>query len=369
MGFSYTPAVPARSEYMQVQDAFQDRRSDYDVTNTVQVSSPHSVCGAVRGIFTELYPNVSFDPLWLAFHDFARLFGGGDPDYHAVDTTYHDMQHTLDMALALARLIAGYEASVEPQDRLGSDRAMFGLICALFHDSGYLRHRTHDHAATNGAEFTKSHVTRSGQFIESYLPRIGHADFVPVATRVVHFTGYEMALDHIELEDPLDCMLGHLLGTADLLAQLSDRCYLEKCRDRLYPEFVLGNVAVEEGPDGARIHYHSGRELLKKTLQFYRSSAEHRLEHSFNRAYRYAEAFFGNKRNPYMQCIRKNLDFLQAVLDSDRWDKLRRRPPCGVPDPDGEARLMALALRRLREISESQRAAARKKLAGPALSN
>ena len=48
-----------------------------------------------------------FDKLWLAFYDFERLFTGRYPGYLGCDTTYHDMQHTLDMTLALARLVAG----------------------------------------------------------------------------------------------------------------------------------------------------------------------------------------------------------------------------------------------------------------------
>lgn len=340
---------------MPTEDAFQERRNDYDVTNTVRVSSPRAVHAAVRDLFIRSYPSSAHDALWLAFHDFERLFSGRDPEYHAVDTTYHDIQHTLDMTLALARLIVGYESSVEARDRLGSERAQFGLICALFHDSGYLRHKSRDSEAANGAEFTRSHVSRSGRFVESYLPRVGLDEFVAVASRVVHFTGYEIPLDRIELDNPLDSMIGHLLGTADLLAQMSDRCYLEKCRDRLYPEFVLGEIAIEDGPEGTEVRYHSGRELLSKTFEFYRTSAEQRLERSFNRAYRYIEALFGTDNNPYMQCLQKNLDFLSQILTEGSWHKLRRRPPCAVPDPHGEARLMTLALRRLREISESQR--------------
>ena len=222
----------------------QDRRNDYDVTNTVQVSSPRQVRAAVADLFAALYPNTSFDSVWMAFHDFERVFRGLDPNYHAVDTTYHDMQHTLDMTLALARLIAGHEMSVEPGDRLGPDRAELAIVSALFHDVGYLRHRTATTAAVNGAVFTRVHVTRSGHYLEKYLPRIGLEQFVPVVARIVHFTGYELNVDQIELDEPKDSVVGHLLGTADLVAQLADRCYLEKCRDRLYPEFVLGGVAI-----------------------------------------------------------------------------------------------------------------------------
>ena len=61
----------------------------------------------------EAFPGASFDKLWLAFYDFERLFTGRLPGYRGCDTTYHDVQHTLDMTLALARLVVGYERSVD----------------------------------------------------------------------------------------------------------------------------------------------------------------------------------------------------------------------------------------------------------------
>ena len=346
------------------EDAVQERRSDYDVTNTVCVSSPQHVRRAVRDLFESAYPRASFDSIWLAFHDFELFYRGLDPEYHGVDTPYHDIQHTLDMTLALARLIVGYDRSVESSDRLGPDRAKFAIVSALFHDFGYLRHRKRDEHAANGAEFTLSHVTRSGAFLEQYLPKVGLNAFAPVASRVVHFTGYEMSLDQIELEDPRDSIVGHLLGTGDLVAQLADRCYLEKCRDRLYPEFVLGNVAVSSGREA---NYWSGMDLLLKTLNFYQKSAQYRLEHTFNRVYRYAEAVFEHGENPYMSFIGKNLAFLASIKEQEDWEKLRRRPPCTLPDPHGEARLVALAMRKLRGISEAEREnSARLKALNPA---
>jgi hypothetical protein len=338
----------------------QERRSDYDVTNTVRVSSVRHTAAAVRKLFEAQFPSASFDPVWLAFLDFDRLYTGKDPEYHAVDTSYHDMQHTLDMTLALARLIVGRERSVDEPDRLGPERAKFALVAALFHDAGYIRHRERDRDAPNGAVFTTTHVTRSGAYLENYLPRIGLEAFVPVASRVVHFTGYEMALDEIELDDPRDATAGHLLGTSDLIAQMADRCYLEKCRDRLYPEFVLGEVAVNIENTGSFALYQSGRDLLQKTITFYQKSAQARLEHGFNRAYRFVEAVFVDSRNPYLSFIRKNMEFLEKVRQTGDWSVLRRRPPCVMPDPNGEARLMTLALRRLREISDTERANSRR---------
>ena len=47
-----------------------DRRSDYDVTNTVNVCSVPAVRHAVLELFNATYPDAAFDTLWLAFHDF-----------------------------------------------------------------------------------------------------------------------------------------------------------------------------------------------------------------------------------------------------------------------------------------------------------
>jgi hypothetical protein len=344
-------AVPVTAR----EDLLQERRSDYDVTNRVRVSSVSAVCRAVRELYEAQFPTDSFDSVWLAFHDFERLYTGKHPEYHAVDTSYHDIQHTLDMTLALARLIVGHERSVAAADRLGPERARFGVVAALFHDSGYIRHRERDRDAANGAVFTTTHVTRSGAYLERYLPEIGLEAFVPVVSRVVHFTGYEVPLENIELDDPRDTMVGHLLGTADLLAQMADRCYLEKCRDRLYPEFVLGNVAVNIEATGSHALYQSGRHLLQKTVDFYQKSAQGRLEKGFNRAYRFIEAVFEDGGNPYVRFIRKNMAFLDRIRLSGDWTVLRRRPPCVLPDPNGETRLIALALKRLRELSENER--------------
>ena len=304
----------------------QDRRNDYDVTNTVQVSNPASVRRAVHALFTETFPGTSFDKLWLAFYDFERLFTGRFPEYMGCDTTYHDMQHTLDMTLALARLVAGYERSVEPPDRLGPRRAQMAIITSLFHDAGYIRHKTRDKDFANGAEFTLYHVSRSADFLRRYLPELGLAADVGVASMIVHFTGYELDLDEIELDDPRDVICGHLIGTADLIAQMADRCYLEKCRDRLYSEFVVGGVAVEHASPGEyMVRYESGMDLLKKTPVFYQQVMRDRLNSKFTRVYRYIEVLY-NGQNPYIDAIRNNITHLVRIIETGDWSLLRRKP-------------------------------------------
>ena len=306
----------------------QDRRNDYDVTNTVQVSDPVSVRNAVHELFADTFPGMSFDKLWLAFYDFERLFTGRYPGYTGCDTTYHDMQHTLDMTLALARLVSGYERSVEPPDRLGAARAQMAIITALFHDSGYIRHEVRDKDFANGAEFTLYHVSRSADFLRRYMPELGLAKNVGVSSMIVHFTGYELDLDKIELDDPRDIICGHLIGTADMIAQMADRCYLEKCRDRLYNEFVVGGVAVENAKPGEfMVRYRSGKDLLTKTPAFYQQVMRDRLNSKFNRVYRYIEVLYDGQ-NPYIDAITANITHLVRILETGDWSLLRRKPAC-----------------------------------------
>jgi hypothetical protein len=318
-------ALPSKNKKKRILS--QDRRNDYDVTNTVQVSSPAAVRDAVLELFTETFPGAAFDKVWLAFYDFERLFTGKFPGYKGCDTTYHDMQHTLDMTLALARLVVGYERSVDPADRLGPRRAQMAIVTSLFHDSGYIRHNERDSDFHNGAEFTLYHVSRSADFLRRYLPDLGMSRDVAVSSMIVHFTGYELDLDNIELDDPRDIICGHLLGTADLIAQMADRCYLEKCRDRLYNEFVLGGIAVENANPGEyTVRYKSGVDLLAKTPMFYQQVSRERLQRKFNRAYRYIEVLYDGQ-NPYVDAMKNNIIHLVRVLKSRDWKLLRRSPP------------------------------------------
>ena len=328
----------------------QDRRNDFDVTNTVQVSSPAAVRDAVRELYLAAYPGAPYDKLWLAFYDFERLFTGHFPGYLGCDTTYHDVQHTLDMTLALARLIAGYEQSVDPADRLGAERARMAIITSLFHDSGYIRHAERDRDFDNGAELTLQHVSRSADFLRRYLPDIGLAKDAAIASMVVHFTGYELDLDNIELDDPRDSICGHLLGTADLIAQMADRCYLEKCRDRLYKEFVLGGIAVENARPGMfTVRYESGEDLLKKTPEFYQHVLSTRLQKKFNRAYRYIEVLYDGQ-NPYVDAIRINMQHLVRILKSNDWMLLRRSPPVFTADKEAPRQLDELVSSQLSQL-------------------
>ena len=301
----------------------QDRLNQNDVTNRVNVENPVRVRDAILALYAARYPGIDPAPLERAFGDFKALFEGDYPGYLACDTLYHDMRHTLDMTLAVARLVDGHDRACATADRLGARRAVLSVLIALLHDSGYLR-RSGESLVENGAVFTRTHVSRGADFIAGYLPKVGFSAEAGLAARLVHFTGYEMELDDIPVDDPKDRMVGCLVGTADLIGQMSDRMYLEKCREFLYQEFVWGKIARERLPDGHEVvRYASPEDLIIKTPGFYDYVSRVRIQRKLGNVDRFAEAHFDGP-NLYQAEIERNMDFLRETVETADFSRLRR---------------------------------------------
>ena len=284
-----------------------------DITGTVDVSNPQVVGQAVRTLLESRYPGRDFALVDRLFADFAALYRGELAGFLPCETRYHDIHHVMDVTLAAARLIDGHEKVHAPGEQLGPDRALLGVIVALYHDAGYIR-REQETGVRHGAEHTRTHVSRSARFMADYLPVIGLADWVPLSDKLVHFTGYEYTPDQIALPDPLWHTLGCLIGTADVIAQMADPAYLEKCRDNLYPEFELGGIARQRQADGSElVVYASAQDLLEKTPGFIRDTITRRLQAQFHSVYRYAADHFGG-RNLYMEAVEQNCRFLETLL-------------------------------------------------------
>ena len=87
----------------------QNRLNQNDVTNRINVEDADQVRDAVVALFSQRFPGSDLAPLRHAFDDVKALFEGRYPGYLVCDTLYHDMRHTLDVTLAMARLIDGHE--------------------------------------------------------------------------------------------------------------------------------------------------------------------------------------------------------------------------------------------------------------------
>ncbi len=284
-----------------------------DVTNSVNVADPDSVLVAVKSIMESRYPWRPFRILDKLFADVASLYRGRFPGFHPCETEYHDLRHVLDVTLAFARLADGYEQEHHGEQQLGPELCLMGIIVALFHDSGYIR-RVADNKHSHGAEYTKVHVSRSAQFMADYLPSIGLAHHVELATKVVHFTGYEVSPEHIALDDQRHHVIGALVGTADVIAQMADDAYLQKCYQNLYREFEIAGVTRCLNDDGSvNVIYDSPEELLRKTPHFMRTIVQDRLDGFFAGRYRHVEAHFDGD-NPYMDALHANRRRLEDLL-------------------------------------------------------
>ena len=147
-----------------------------------------------------------------------------------------------------------------------------------------------------------------------------------------HHTGTQFP-DHLFPEFRL---LGNLLGSADILAQMADRCYLEKCYDRLYPEFVRGGIARKRHRDGSEeIVFASAADLIFKTPRFYQGATK-RLREDLGGCYTYVEQHFGG-RNLYFDELEKNINHARSIAVEGDISLLRRRPP-RTTEGNGERR-------------------------------
>ncbi len=287
--------------------------NEYDITAKVNTTDPQTVGAEIKSIYLELYPRASAQTLDRAFLDMARLYRGEYPGYRRCDTPYHNVQHVMDVTLAMARLMNGYEHARCGNQPMNDSLFRLGVITALFHDCGYVLELT-DQAHENGAEYTLTHVSRGAHFLNAYLPKLGMAEVADIAAELIHFTGFELAVDRINVPSAIYRLLGNMLGSADIIAQMADRCYLEKCRDRLYPEFVAGGIATQRTPEGEeQVVFASGLDVVIKTPDFFRV-ARKRLDGDLGGSYRYAQQHFGGQ-NLYLEGLHKNIRFAQTISD------------------------------------------------------
>ncbi|OPY89265.1 MAG: hypothetical protein A4E73_03124 [Syntrophaceae bacterium PtaU1.Bin231] len=275
------------------------------LNSLVDMTDHQAALSEVVQTLSMTWPSFDFAYLRRVFADMEHLFSGRYPGYQACNTRYHDFRHTLDVFLAMARLLHG--ASVAGL-RFTDKQAALGVISALMHDTGYIQ-TTGDRLGT-GAKYTAAHVDRSIVFMKRYYA--GDDLFekeLPAFDHILHCTGFTMKIPGMRFPSRELELLGKMLGTADLLGQMADRLYLEKLLF-LYYEFVEAGIS----------DYESELDLLKKTVPFYqfirrRFAAD--LEGVDNYMIHHFRARWNIDRDLYREAVEQNLRRLQFILDSD----------------------------------------------------
>lgn len=275
-----------------------------DVTGDVPVGDTFAVCDAVETIYAGAFGAAAFDRALLreGFALAERLFAGTQDGYLACDMPYHDLRHSLETALATARLAAGARGT---DFAIGPDDALAAVLLALLHDMGYLR-RTSE-AALCGPQLTTGHEKRGAAFAAAWLRTTslaGRADLAP-AIRVT-----ELGIDLRRLlagRDDAFATVCRMLGAADLVCQVADPVYLERCYYHLYPELVLaGAHRAGLGEGAAGLLYRDAMDLVRQTGSFYQATFRPRLEREFAPVVPAMSRHFGGA-DPYAAATRANL--------------------------------------------------------------
>lgn len=284
----------------------------YDLINT---ESAKEVLEEVQIILNMISPDFKQDSVTKAFSTIVGLYEGKHQGFKACNTEYHDLRHTIETFLAMARLLHGAQLNGEgfPQPHVA-----LGLIAALFHDAGYIQ-EDHDGEGT-GAKYTVHHEQRSAHLLERFGPEFGLSAEEIVAGRIM-ILGTDISTDHSKLTFPSTQiqLLCQMLMASDLMAQMADRSYLEKLLF-LYHEFKEADVGG----------YDSELDLLKKTLTFYEFVAE-RLGTVFDKVDKFMTSHFVVRweisSNLYQEAIERQKKYLHQILDTpdlDPRDQLKR---------------------------------------------
>lgn len=295
-----------------------DRLSRLDPTGQVDLEDSAAVKMAVCAILDRQYAG-TYDAALLhsAMFDILRAYRGEYPGLLRCDTLYHDLRHSLETALTMARLIDGYGTSHAPGSPAGidADHALLGILLALFHDIGLLRRDSEEDLW--GPELTPIHEERTVEFMHAYLPNttlgplVGKAKLI-MATKLVFTIPDTWTAD--------ERLLASMIATSDLVSQISDRCYLEKCRDFLFLEFSAFGLAGK--PDSP---YPDRQTLLEKTPAFVEHFLQKRLDEEFQGARRYLSAHMAGA-DPWEEAIQRNISYLKDLLESGDVNQLRRQP-------------------------------------------
>lgn len=285
-------------------------REAIQLAKLVDVSDHAKLFEEIQLVTRLILPSFDFKYVSKVYNDMETLFNGEYAGYRACNTKYHDISHTHQVLLAMLRLMHGAFISGV---RFSEKEMNISLISALMHDTGYIQESS-DLTGT-GAKYTQNHIQRSIDFVYRYFSGIPmFEDSLNDFADILNCTGLTTKTKEIKFSSPKTALLGKMLGTADILGQMSDRFYLEKLLF-LYIEFQ------EAGIKG----YTSELDLLEKTPFFYEMT-KNRFVNELGSANNYAVLHFRERWNInldlYDDAINNNLECLKKLLRDHRYDYL-----------------------------------------------
>jgi len=281
------------------------------IENFRDLIRPENIFEEVKIIISLIFPDFNYDLLSDAYADVIKLFDGKYSGYQKCDTGYHDIHHTEECFLEMARLIHGTTLNGYS---FSEKEVNLGLISAIMHDTGYIKEEN-DIVGTGG-KYTLIHITRSIDFLRDYLSQkqVSPRD-IQFCVNCLKCTGFMVKIDEIEFVSSENEIMGKILGTADLLGQMANPSYLEKLPS-LFVEFH------EAGFD----MYKDEFDLIQKTPDFWEFSKD-RFATELGNVDRYLQDHFrvrwGIDRDLDREAIEENINTLKYILAEHQADYRR----------------------------------------------
>src|SRR3954469_5404512 len=136
------------------------------MTREIDTKQIAEVQKEVQAIYHSCFPHGNSVFISDAFSWANDCFTGKYLDYQPIDARYHDLEHTLQVTLCMARLLRGWHLA-KAIPTLTQRMFELGILAILFHDTGYLKKRG-DNEGT-GAKYPLVHVDRSAEFAGTLL--------------------------------------------------------------------------------------------------------------------------------------------------------------------------------------------------------
>jgi HD superfamily phosphodiesterase len=278
------------------------------LSDLIQPGQPEPVLVEILNLCDQMPWKVERSVITEMFRDSMALFQGKFPGYRACNTEYHDLSHTLEVTLAMARMMHG---AVPNDPALSARHLMIGLAAALFHDAGYIQEL--EDVDGTGAKYTSTHVLRSADFLKRHA---GQYEFLTEEIRagmaMIVLTDLMVDPATVPFDNETFRQVGEMLAAADLLAQLADRTYLEKLLF-LYREFKEGGIGG----------YRNERDLLERTIGFYDAIANRlgRLSIDYSRFIKmHFNARWGVPADLYAVSIANQRKYLDGIVQDPKAD-------------------------------------------------
>jgi hypothetical protein len=275
---------------------------DVQLAQLLDMRDPDKVIEEVLRIFYYHYSEDSALRVRLAFSQVRSLFAGEFPGYRQCLAEYHDFNHTMSVLLTTARVLDGYNIE---RVFLSEQLAVQLFLAALLHDTGYIQ-EDWDTEGT-GAKYSQHHEQRSIDFLKKHFSvfEIDEDETEPII-RLIQATDLKTDFVKIAFFNEEEQDAGAILGSADILGQMSDRAYLEKLLF-LYHEFR------EAGIHG----YETEFDILRKTREFYQIVKDRLRDtylHTFELAHHHFRERHQINQNLYIVAVDRQMAYLDKII-------------------------------------------------------